>query len=302
MQVLAPMTGLSLARVSNRQRGHRTQNHGCHIDAGSNPVASTIEEEKKNVMNTPKKKPTAREKRLARKANTAVTCESVGLDPVLYASALRYLFDRPVPAENEEEWFWNIDEPEFEATPLQWVHIQTVLFANAGTDLEPYSDEQVGMGLNYVMSNSVSDVPHMVNESSVPLADAMRMMKAFPMLWRECIGPRMGDAQQTGREKKRLGFACFNWFDVWPSFRNAKHIPEWRDAMWNVLCDMLSLPWRDVQLAALDSLADDGCHLERPDQVQALIDAFLRKLRGDEELRTFALHAASMSAQAATIR
>jgi hypothetical protein len=41
MQVLAPMTGLSLARVSNRRRGHRTQNRGCRIDAGSNPVVST---------------------------------------------------------------------------------------------------------------------------------------------------------------------------------------------------------------------------------------------------------------------
>jgi hypothetical protein len=42
--------------------------------------------------------------------------------------------------------------------------------------------------------------------------------------------------------------------------------------------------------------------LERPEQVQALIEAFLRNLRGDEELRTFALHAASMNAQAATIQ
>lgn len=252
-------------------------------------------------MNTTKKKPTGREKRLARKLNTAVTCELVGLDPELYASARRYLFDRPVPAENEEEWFWNIDTPEFDATPLQWVHIQTVLFANSGTDLAPYSDEQVGMGLNYVMSNSVSNVPHMVNDRSVPLAEAMRMMKALPALWQECIGPRMADGQQTESGKKRLGFACFSWFDVWPSFRNAKHVPEWREAMWNALCDMLRSPWRDVQMAALDSLADDGCYLERPEQVQALIEAFLRNLRGDEELRTFALHAASMNAQAATI-
>jgi len=31
MQVLAPMTGLSLARVSNRRRGHRSRNRGCCI-------------------------------------------------------------------------------------------------------------------------------------------------------------------------------------------------------------------------------------------------------------------------------
>ena len=48
MQVLAPMTGLSLARVSNHRLGHRTQNHGCPIDAGSNPVASTIEQKEQS--------------------------------------------------------------------------------------------------------------------------------------------------------------------------------------------------------------------------------------------------------------
>jgi hypothetical protein len=46
MQVLAPMTGLSLVRVSNHRLGHWTQNHGCPIDAGSNPVASTTEKKK----------------------------------------------------------------------------------------------------------------------------------------------------------------------------------------------------------------------------------------------------------------
>lgn len=74
--------------------------------------------------------------------------EGVGLAPALYSAALRYLFDRPVPQAQQQEWFWNVHEPEFEATPLELTRIQTVLFANAGTDLIKYNDEQVGMGLN----------------------------------------------------------------------------------------------------------------------------------------------------------
>lgn len=245
-------------------------------------------------MNTTKKKHTPRERRLARTANTAVTCESVGLDPKLYGSALRYLFDRPVPGKNGEEWFWNIDEPDFDATPLQWVHIQSVLFANADADLEPFCDEQVGMGLNYVMSNSVSDVPHMVNESSVPLADAMCMMKAFPMLWRACIGPRLGRRQQAiGSCGGKLGFVCYMWFDVWPSFSCAKHIPQWRDAMWDLYREMLGMPWREVQIAALHGIGHEGDCLERPHRVKALIDGFVRNLKDDEELKNYAMAAAN---------
>lgn len=243
-------------------------------------------------MNVTKKKPTARERRLARNADP-VTCESVGLDPALYARALRYLFDRPVPARDEEEWFWSIDEPELEATPLQWVHIQTVLFANSDADLEQYSDEQVGMGLKYVMSNSVSNVSHMANDRSVPLADAMRMMKALPALWRDCMGPRVGDLRQAiGSCSGSLGFVCYMWFDSWPSFWNARHIPEWRDAAWNVFREMLGMPWREVQIAALHGIGHYGSHLGRPQQIEALIDGFVRTLRGDEELKSYALLAA----------
>lgn len=52
MQVLAPLTGLSLARVSNRRLGHWTQNRGCPIDAGSNPVASTMKREEMTTIET----------------------------------------------------------------------------------------------------------------------------------------------------------------------------------------------------------------------------------------------------------
>lgn len=107
-------------------------------------------------MNTKRLTP-AQRRRLAQTPGWSP--QSVGLAPELYAAALRYLFDRPVPQAQEQEWFWNIDEPDFEATPLEWTRFQTVLFAQAGTDLAAYSDEQVGMGLNYVMSNALSDVP-----------------------------------------------------------------------------------------------------------------------------------------------
>lgn len=238
------------------------------------------------------KKPTAREKRLQRDTAPA-TCASVGLDPAVYSAALRYLFDRPVPDKSGQEWYWLIDEPEFEATPLQWTHVQTVLFANAETDLAPYSDDQVGMGLNHVMSNNAGDIPHMVNDPSVPLADAMRMVQALPTLWRDCLGPRLDTAQNTiGSRSDRLYFVSYMWFDVWPTFWNAKHIPEWRDAMWQVFCAMLAMPWREAQVSALHGIGHEGVHLNRPGELQARMDAFIRNVKNDDELKTYAQAAA----------
>lgn len=243
-------------------------------------------------MKANNKKLTGQERRHAMKTDV-VSCASVGLDPTLYESALSYLFDRPVPAEDEKEWFWNVDEPEFAATPLQWVHIQTVLFASASADLAPFSDEQVGLGLDYLMSNAISDVPHMVVDRSVPLADAMRLMKALPVLWQDCIGPRIGHpCVHIGGAPGRLGTTCYMWFDVWPSFRNARHIPEWRDAMWDVFCKLLRMPWREVQVSALHGLGHNGSYLQRPQEVQKAIDAFVARCSDDEELKGYALLAA----------
>ena len=55
--------------------------------------------------------------------------------------------------------------------------------------------------------------------------------------------------------KDRLYFVSYMWFDVWPTFWNAKHIPEWQDAMWRVFCEMLALPWREAPIRACKSCA-----------------------------------------------
>lgn len=216
--------------------------------------------------------------------------QGVGLAPDLYAAALRYLFDRPVPEGQEQEWFWNIDEPNFEATPLEWTRIQAVLFSSAGTDLAGYSDEQVGMGLNYVMSNAVSDVPFAAINASVPLDEAMRMMQAMPALWQQCIGPRLASLQvPVGASAGRLAYVCYMWFDVWPTFWNVRHEPRWRDAVWRVLHEMLLVPCREVQVAALHGIGHCGRDLERQDVIDRTVEAFILSIdKNDQELKDYA--------------
>jgi hypothetical protein len=216
--------------------------------------------------------------------------QGVGLSPDVYAAALRYLFDRPLPQGSEREWYWNVDEPAFEATPLEWTRILTVLFANAGTDLVTYGDEQLGMGLNYVMSNAISNVPFAAIDASVPLEEAMRMMQAMPALWRQCIGPRLASFRAPiGSAAGRLAYVCYMWFDVWPTFWNVRHEPRWRDALWQVLREMLDVPCREVQVAALHGIGHCGCDLERQDIIDGTVEAFIRSIdKNDQELKNYA--------------
>lgn len=217
--------------------------------------------------------------------------EALSLVPKKYAAAIGYLFDRPVPQGQEQEWFWNIDEPELDATPLEWTRIQTVLFANAARDLAAFDDEQVGMGLNYVMSNAVSDVPFAAIHESVPLEEAMRMMRAMPILWRECIGPRLAHVWQAigAGAYGRLDFVCYMWFDVWPTFWNVREQAPWQDALWHVLEQMLGTPYREVQVAALHGIGHHIEDLNRRAAIERAIEAFFRTIDPkDHELKSYA--------------
>lgn len=215
---------------------------------------------------------------------------ALGLPAERYAAALRYLFDRPEPQPQMHEWYWDLDEPEFIATPLEWTRIQTALFARAGEDLAGYSDEQVGMGLNYVMNNAVSDVPFAAIDASVPIDKALRMMRAMPLLWRHCIGPRLAHLHiPIGSSAGRLGFVCYMWFDVWPTFWNVRHEPRWRDAVWQVLTEILGVPCREVQVAALHGIGHCGRDLERQADIDATVEALIRSIgKSDQELEDYA--------------
>jgi hypothetical protein len=226
--------------------------------------------------------------------NSLLTPEQIGLSSEKYQTAIKYLFDRPESSGmDSSEWYWNIDNPEFAATPLEWVRIQTALFARCGSDLEFFSDGQVGMGLNYIMSNSVSSVPHMPLDKSVTLDDTLLMMSHFPTLWRNCIGPRTKHVNcQIGHNTGRLGYVCYMWFDVWALPWNQRHIKEFNASVFNVLQKMLRVPSREVQVAALHGIGHLKLDLELDRDIDNEIARFIAGLGDrDEELRLYAMAA-----------
>ncbi|MCK9688477.1 hypothetical protein [Scleromatobacter humisilvae] len=240
------------------------------------------------------KKRTRASQRRQAQASTTWTAAEVGLDPQRYDAMLRSVFDHPVPREQHLEWCWDADHLPFEASSLEWTRFQAVLFGNAGSHLAAFDDEQVGMGLGYLMDNGRSDVPYAAIDPSVPIDEAMRMMRAMPGLWRDCFGPRLANvrARIGSGAGGRLGTTCYMWFDVWPTFYLARELPEWRDAMSALLLELLGMPWRAVQVSALHGIGHSLRHLDGQKAMAVAIDALLSGLDpSDDELRAYALAA-----------
>jgi len=241
-------------------------------------------------MKSKRIKPSLRKRQVEQ---TDWTPEGLGLDPGRYGAVLRYLFDRPVPQGQQQEWYWDDDHAAFQASALEWTRFQTAIFANAAIDLIGFGDEQVGMGLSYLMNSGLSDVPFAAVDPSVPVEEAMRMTRSMPRLWRDCIGPRLQHASPIdspigSAQAGRLWDACYMWFDVWPTFRRASESPRWRDACWQVFVEMLAVPCRAVQIAALHGIGHSVDRLDRDAEVDQVIGRFVRGLTGDRALEAYA--------------
>lgn len=229
-----------------------------------------------------------------RKSKTQVpdwSPEGLGLDVERYQAVLRYLFDRPVPVGQEQEWYWDDGHRAFDATPLEWTKFQTAIFANAAGDLRDFSDEQIGMGLRYLADNGQSDVPFAAIDTSVPLDEAMRMMQAMPKLWQDCFGPRLSSlhAPIGSGAGGRLGNICYMWFDIWYTFYRVRDLEPWRDAVWRVLREILAMPEREVQISALHGIGHLGRYLSRQPAIDDEVKSFLKeRVTDDQELRGYA--------------
>ena len=229
-----------------------------------------------------KKRMRAREQR-QQAQRTQWTADELGLDPARYLEMLRHVFDRASPDRDD-------DASPLDATPLEWTRFQTVLFSNGQADLAGFDDDQVGAGLRHLMDNGHSDVPYAAIDPSVPLPEAMRMMAAMPGVWRGVFGPRLAHVhRRIGSGSDLLGTTCYMWFDVWPTFHLARSVLEWRDAMWELLSQLLAMPWREVQVSALHGIGHNAGDLARQPAIDAAIAAFVQQVDlADVEVRTYA--------------
>lgn len=81
----------------------------------------------------------------------------------------------------------------------------------------------------------------------------------------------------------------YMWFDVWPTFWNVRSEPRWQEAVWLVLREMLQMPWREVQVAALHGIGHKLRYLDRQGEIDNTVVAFIRSIApNDTELKNYA--------------
>ena len=155
------------------------------------------------------------------------------------------------------------------------------LFTNAGELLQPYSDDQVAHGLEFIVNGSCGGEIWTLCAPSVPLALRLSGLRSIVPLFRQVFAARLPDHEEA---RTRLGTTCFMFWDV------ANLGPADNDTVLDVLEDTLAMGSVPCQRAALHGLGHQFWSAR--EHVPAIIDRWLeRRPHAPEELRTYAAEA-----------
>ena len=196
-----------------------------------------------------------------------------------YQDWLRHVFDHEV---TKDQWFFEVDAPEFRAEPIQIVELMTKTMQRSGTDLAGYSDDQVGQGLNYVFSNSCSNLSFAVFDGSVGLNQKLEVLRSIAALYKDCFEPRCRPALGHLSEpdaSRPLNYICYMFWDVTPlAYWDGKANEE---KAYEVVLDVLAEALNSSNIACVESAVHGLGHVHSRklgSRVKRILGAFEPKL------------------------
>lgn len=181
---------------------------------------------------------------------------SYDLSNATFEQFIDYLFDHPVLAsEDEEYWYWS-DDLDVIYEPIKLVDYYTKLFSKPQVLVGRYSDEQLEQGLlamrSCLMPGAISEV---LWEEEIPSDVREECIRSMFFLYRDLFSV------------KPLHTACFMWWDSFTDEYSITHVhseaaegPSIQNVMFETLCQTLKLDAEICQHGALHGLG----HLRHP--------------------------------------
>lgn len=203
-----------------------------------------------------------------------------------YQEWLIHVFDHEV---KDPQWYFDIDAPEFSASPTEITELLSRTFLHAGKDLSGYTDAQVDQGFWYIVSVSGSDFMFALKSSDVPLKARSQAIRNIQHLYSDCFAKRCDESLgHLGEKGSPLNSICYMFWDVCPvtCLEGVPDKVELEDAIFTVLEGSLAIKHRACREGALHGLGEMACFC--PDRVQHTIDRFLKDANLDEALLAYA--------------
>jgi len=136
------------------------------------------------------------------------------MDEALYREWLKFLFDRN---EEQGDWRFDADATDVKASEEQIVTFVARMLNNYESDVDPYSDWQIAMGLDFVFNNACSDYAFHLRNRPVALEQRIAAIGAIKELYTRCFDPRCEPALgHLAEEGNPLNEICYMFWDTSP--------------------------------------------------------------------------------------
>lgn len=198
------------------------------------------------------------------------------LKDLTFEGWLAYVFDHPIPVENDKAWYWDIDRDWWKEEPADAIHFMTQAFENAKVVFQPYSDAQVNQGLWFIASNACSNHMFALLDASVPWSAQQRCIYSIHQLYEQCFArrcsPHLSHLNEPGANP--LNLVCYMWWDIIPIYGKPND-PVWKEFDQDILQVMestLQLDSLACRESALHGLGHWQYHY--PGLVGEIIDKF----------------------------
>ena len=201
-----------------------------------------------------------------------------------YSQQLRFVFDRPV---TKPEWYWSIEiyeeedpfDGENDLVALEFIE---QLCKQPKKDLAPYSDEQVGNGLNFIFSDSCSNLSFGIKNADVPFERQLKALRGLSNLYAEVFEPRCPAVLSASSNDPitPMTFICYMFWDICPlSVPGQNTSREDRLAYYQAIAEVMQKSLQLRNVACIESGLHGLGHLvfETPKVAQPIIEDFLRK-------------------------
>jgi hypothetical protein len=135
-----------------------------------------------------------------------------------YPRQLDYIFNRPT---DEPAWYHRTDSWEegvFNNNSTDAFIFLETLFLNPESDLEPYSDEQIGLGLSFIFDNACSNMTHDFKDANIPFDRKIKAINSLFALFRDVLNPRCPEVLSAFSQAtlSKMSYICYMFWDISP--------------------------------------------------------------------------------------
>jgi hypothetical protein len=134
-----------------------------------------------------------------------------------YQRQLNHIFNRPT---TEPAWYWqdHWEEGIFDDDPLSAFTFIETLLKDIKTDLSPYSDDQIGLGLEYVFNNANSNLACDFKVAEIHIERKVEAIRSSFALFRDIFNPRCEPMTSAFSKEKSspLNGICYMFWDICP--------------------------------------------------------------------------------------